>query len=194
MGISISLRRYHYQDKVTWDNFISKTDLGSVLHYRNYIEYHSDRFNDFSICFWKGETLEAVIPGTNHGDSWDSHSGLTFGGLISISNDPADLVNKTLLLDEYLLREGFTSSSITLASRSFFRDGNDALIFALSQAGYEILQNHLNQVLEYNGNLPHKKLTNARAAIRKGVKISNSPEKLAELYDIIKLNLESKYE
>jgi hypothetical protein len=50
---------------------------------RDYMEYHSDRFEDCSVTVWDGERLVSVLPASRHGDTAVSHGGLTFGPLLS---------------------------------------------------------------------------------------------------------------
>lgn len=78
-----------YDDKYKddWDNFINMSKNGHFFFYRKYMEYHSDRFEDFSmLCFDKKGNIIAVIPASKDGDVLVSHGGLTFGGVISDEN------------------------------------------------------------------------------------------------------------
>ncbi|MGC4041425.1 MAG: GNAT family N-acetyltransferase [Flavobacterium sp.] len=46
------------------------------------MEYHSDRFEDFSIMVYRKGKLEAVIPGNSRSSVFYTHQGLTYGGLV----------------------------------------------------------------------------------------------------------------
>lgn len=46
------------------------------------MEYHQDRFSDFSLIITEGEKTVAVLPANRSGDSVYSHQGLTYGGLV----------------------------------------------------------------------------------------------------------------
>lgn len=81
----ISLKRYDSNDKIIWDNFINLSRINTFLFKRDFIEYHSDRFEDFSILIYRKEKLEAVIPGNVRGNVFYSHQGLTYGGLVTSS-------------------------------------------------------------------------------------------------------------
>lgn len=80
MGISTRLIKYNPDMRDKWDELICLTEPGSVIHKREYLEYHSDRFEDLSICVLSGTDLIAVIPGTKSGNTWTSHAGITYGG------------------------------------------------------------------------------------------------------------------
>ena len=55
------------------------------------MDYHKDRFEDFSLLIFKDETLVAVLPANREEDQLYSHQGLTYGGLV---------YNQTLKLKE----------------------------------------------------------------------------------------------
>ncbi len=49
---------------------------------REFMEYHSDRFEDFSLMVFKNEKLVAVLPANRKGNKLFSHQGLSYGGLV----------------------------------------------------------------------------------------------------------------
>ena len=74
---------YSQENKRQWDNFISEAKNSVFLFYRDYMEYHSNRFIDHSLLFYKGDLLVAVLPANLESHTLHSHAGLTFGGIIS---------------------------------------------------------------------------------------------------------------
>ncbi|WP_231565530.1 GNAT family N-acetyltransferase [Psychroserpens sp. Hel_I_66] len=50
------------------------------------MDYHQDRFEDFSLMVYKGEKLVALLPANRLGNTVFSHKGLSYGGLILDSN------------------------------------------------------------------------------------------------------------
>lgn len=69
--------------KGQWDELVSKAVNSHFMHFRDYMEYHSDRFKDHSILFKdeKGKII-AVLPANLSDDVLYSHQGLTFGGVL----------------------------------------------------------------------------------------------------------------
>lgn len=86
------IKQYERSDFLDWNNFISKSTNGTFLFDRNFMEYHSDRFTDFSLLIFKNKKLAAVLPANRLGDSVFSHQGLTFGGFIFIENFGAEII------------------------------------------------------------------------------------------------------
>ncbi|SFJ48719.1 GNAT family N-acetyltransferase [Olleya namhaensis] len=65
------------------------------------MEYHNDRFNDFSLLVFKDEKLVAILPANRVEDCVYSHQGLTYGGLVFKENLK---LNSVLLIYKALLK------------------------------------------------------------------------------------------
>lgn len=78
----ISIKRYTASDKTAWDNLIGQSKNGTFLFFRNYMDYHADRFTDHSCLIYRKEKLVAVFPANMQDAVVYSHQGLTYGGLI----------------------------------------------------------------------------------------------------------------
>ncbi len=76
------LELYNSSFRQTWDTFIQDAKNSHFFFYRDYMEYHSDRFVDHSLLFLKGDNLIAVLPANIKDDILYSHGGLTFGGFL----------------------------------------------------------------------------------------------------------------
>src|ERR1700734_2870883 len=81
----IRIERYESRNKACWDDFVRQSKNGVFLFYRDYMEYHADRFSDFSLLFFQGSELIALVPANRVDETVISHGGLTFGGIISDS-------------------------------------------------------------------------------------------------------------
>ena len=74
--------RYQHEFRTQWNQFVKDSKNGTFLLEREFMEYHSDRFTDYSLLFFEGMSLIAVLPASIHGNELRSHGGLTYGGLI----------------------------------------------------------------------------------------------------------------
>lgn len=64
-----------------WDAAVDASRNGIFQHRRDYMDYHSDRFDDCSLMAANDRgTIVAVLPAHRRGDIVSSHRGLTFGG------------------------------------------------------------------------------------------------------------------
>lgn len=76
------VRHYSPQDFDDWNAFVSVAKNATFLFNRNFMEYHSDRFDDFSLMVFDKNKLVAVLPANRVEASVFSHQGLTYGGLV----------------------------------------------------------------------------------------------------------------
>jgi hypothetical protein len=76
------VRLYQPKDFDVWNTFISSAKNATFLFHRNFMEYHSDRFQDYSLLVLDGEKVVAVLPANKVKNVIYSHQGLTYGGLV----------------------------------------------------------------------------------------------------------------
>lgn len=77
-----SVKKYTQNDYKTWNDFIDQAKNATFLFHRDFMEYHKDRFQDYSLLVFEDKKLVAVLPANRDGDTIHSHQGLTYGGLI----------------------------------------------------------------------------------------------------------------
>lgn len=98
---------YLKEKKQLWDEFITNSKNGNFLFYRDYMEYHSERFTDHSLMFYEKDNLVAVMPANIKDKTLSSHAGLTFGGIISNRRMKTPLMIKIFeSMKEYLSEIG----------------------------------------------------------------------------------------
>jgi hypothetical protein len=74
--------RYTPDKADEWNQFVAQSKNGTFLFDRGYMDYHSDRFRDYSLMFYADGCLLAVLPAHACGDTLCTHRGLTYGGLL----------------------------------------------------------------------------------------------------------------
>jgi hypothetical protein len=65
---------------------VDKSKNATFLFKRDFIEYHQDRFEDFSLMVFKNEKLIAVLPANKVKDTLYSHQGLSYGGFLVLED------------------------------------------------------------------------------------------------------------
>ena len=108
--INYRVIKYSYLNYTTWNDFVSKSKNATFLLHRDFMDYHKDWFEDFSLLVYKKNKLVAVLPANKSGHQIYSHQGLTYGGLVlpeAIKFDVVLEVFKVLL--KYLSLSGFES-------------------------------------------------------------------------------------
>ena len=96
-------------DKVEeWDAFVRQSKNGTFLFFRQYMDYHSDRFHDHSLMIYRKSRLYALLPANEQDNTFSSHQGLTYGGLVMDQHcRAAEIRDVFSLLNSYLVSQGF---------------------------------------------------------------------------------------
>ena len=86
------MKKYHVQKYTTenydlWNEFVAHAKNATFLLHRDFMEYHQDRFEDYSLLlFDETQKLRAIFPANRVGTVLHSHQGLTYGGLVFETN------------------------------------------------------------------------------------------------------------
>ena len=77
-----SVKQYQENDYQNWNDFIGQSKNATFLFHRDFMEYHKERFRDYSLIVLDGQKWVAVLPANVVGNEVFSHQGLTYGGLV----------------------------------------------------------------------------------------------------------------
>lgn len=78
-----------------WNDFVAKAKNATFLFHRDFMEYHKERFQDFSLIIVDNKNrIRALLPANIVGNQLFSHQGLSYGGLI---------IDDKLKLDKYII-------------------------------------------------------------------------------------------
>ena len=55
----LSIRRYDPAETEAWNRFVAASRNGTFLHDRGFMDYHADRFSDFSLVVEDSEAFAA---------------------------------------------------------------------------------------------------------------------------------------
>lgn len=103
------VERYTQEKESEWNNFVSLSKNGTFLFDRKYMNYHSDRFDDFSIMIYRKDSLYALLPAHVINHTIYTHQGLTFGGYIMNSKTTTTGMLETVQsVNSYFQQNGIT--------------------------------------------------------------------------------------
>jgi hypothetical protein len=147
--IPIRVEPYRSQHKQIWDEMIARSRNGVFLFFRDYMEYHSDRFQDASLLFFEGNDLLAVLPANRSGDQVVSHGGLTFGGLISQHTLGASAMLELFdVLREWLRGQGVSTLLYKPVPHIYHRMPAEDDLYALFRCGARLVRRDLSSTLD----------------------------------------------
>lgn len=111
------------------------------------MEYHADRFADYSLMAFNGEELLAVLPANISGQTITSHGGLTFGGWVtSHSMRAAKMVEIFERAKEVM---AFDASKLVYkpAPSIYHREPSDEDLYALTRSGATLVRRDIASAL-----------------------------------------------
>ncbi|WP_299780174.1 GNAT family N-acetyltransferase [uncultured Formosa sp.] len=152
------VKRYQTQDFELWNAFVSKAKNGTFLFHRDFMEYHKDRFNDYSLLVFKKDKLIALLPANHKDGVLYSHQGLTYGGLLVDSKTKFQVVFdifKELL--EYLALEGVSTLNLKLLPSIYSALPNDELLYLMFLLNANLYRRDALSVINLNSPIKFSK-------------------------------------
>lgn len=93
--MSINFEYYEPVNADDWDSFLEGALNSTILHTRNFLSYHKNRFVDKSVLVKKDKKIIAVFPAAvdpSCSTTIVSHPGITYGGLLHAGDVRGDLI------------------------------------------------------------------------------------------------------
>ena len=140
-----TIKKYSQDDYSIWNDFVAQSKNATFLFHRDFMEYHKDRFEDFSLLVFEDEKLRAILPANKKENAIYSHQGLTYGGLVYLPKLKAEKVES--ILDEILLflKENQVNTFYYKPVPNFyFSEGNAAMDFFLLKRGAILERKEMN--------------------------------------------------
>ena len=174
----ISIRRYSNDDKAQWDDFVTKTKNATFLHMRDYMDYHSDRFADFSLIAHDGGDIVAVLPACFEGDCLFSHRGLTYGGWLM----PLKHFDVTTMLEiwdrasTFLRDSGLSRIVYKPVPHIYHSYPAEEDLYALFGSGASLVESNISTVIDLTCALPYDRgnKRNLNFAVKNNVSLGES--------------------
>lgn len=187
---------YQPSDKVQWDTFVGKSRQGTFLLRRDYMEYHSNRFQDYSLMvFDKKGQISALLPGNRDGSSLISHGGLTYGGLLT---DYEMTLNRIIPIFMNILRyiqeQGFTRLLYKTIPSIYHTIPAQEDRYCLLQLGATVYRRDVLSVIDYQYKLNYHKrrYRNIHKARQKPLHVQET-EDYEQFWRILSENLLKRY-
>ena len=129
---NLTIRNYQTTDFSQWNTFVSVAKNATFLFHRDYMDYHSDRFDDYSLVVESEDKWLAVLPANRIGTTLFSHQGLTYGGIvISEKVKLATFLQIFQELLKYLYEQEITTLKIKCLPTIYAKYFSDELKYSL---------------------------------------------------------------
>jgi len=195
--MSYNVVTYTDHDKMLWDNFLQASKNATFLFQRNFMDYHKDRFNDFSLLIYKNEKLIAVLPANKVNEIVYSHQGLTYGGLVFGKKLKfREVLHIFKILLKYLNEEGVAQLELKLLPSFYTKFPNDELMYLMFLTKAELIRRDALSVLNLTNKLKFSK--DRIEGNKRGIKNNLSVKEVDSFEEfwntILNANLQNKHQ
>lgn len=194
----ILVRRYTDIDKELWNNFLENSRTNQFLFSRNFMEYHKDRFEDYSLMVFDEKNLVGIFPANIKNNIVFSHSGLTFGGFI-VAKDEAtkNSIQYFAQLLKFVNEQGI-GKIIFKQSPSFYSSvSQDEIDYAMFLVDAKLsrvdIAYAINQQLENKIQYQERRRRAIKKAEKNGVEIKETTDFSTFWNEILTPNLQSRF-
>ena len=188
--------RYTEADKASWDAFVAQSKNGTFLFFRNYMDYHADRFSDHSLMVYYKSSLYALLPANLTGDTLYSHQGLTYGGLLMTDKCKTAVVRDIFIaINNYLRQQGVRRVVYKHIPWIYASLPAEEDLFALSNVCHtSLVSRDVASVVELDNRLPFSVLRKRgiKKAEKAGISIMEMQD-CREFWSLLEHNLMDRY-
>ena len=166
---------------------------------RGYMDYHADRFKDHSLMIYHKGKLYAIMPANAVGDTFWSHQGLTYGGLVTGREATVGHICDIFqAVNDYLRRQGFSKVIYKSIPWIYHHLPAEEDLYALvNVCGASIHSRHISSTIDMCQPLSFTEAR--RSGIRKATAAMLQVEErgidgISDFWQVLNENLSSKYE
>ena len=169
MESSVKVVKYSSDKKEDWNRFVANSKNGTFLFYRDFIEYHSDRFLDYSLMVYQEKKLVALFPANIVDKTVYSHQGLSYGGLILSVNEKYHriiFIFKELL--KFIYKQNVFEIEIKETPSIYNIYPSDEILHLMFLCKAELIRRDGLSVLDMKNNLFFSR--DRKAGVKRGIK------------------------
>jgi hypothetical protein len=142
-----------------WDDFVRTAKNGHFLFYRDYMDYHADRFPDASLMFYdERDRLIGLLPATGRDGILSSHAGLSFGGVISARSMKVELMlDLFATMCAWLRERGMREIIYKPVPHIYHQVPAEEDLYALFRLGGRLIRRDVSATIDRHTRLPFSK-------------------------------------
>ncbi len=186
---------YNNKQETEWNQFLGQAKNGHFMFSRQYMEYHSDRFNDHSLILREKNRILALLPANRSANKLISHQGLTFGGLVCgkkmTQSNMLECLKCVLL---HAQEQGVTQFDYKALPYIYSSLPAQEDLYAIARVGAKLFRRDVSSAIRLSDRIKYRSLKSRgiKKAISAGVVVKEMP--LDEFWPILTLVLESQHE
>ncbi|AZQ64412.1 GNAT family N-acetyltransferase [Flammeovirga pectinis] len=196
MGKEFIIKRYSEDDKDRWNNFNERCVQQHFFFNRNYMDYHKERFSDFSLIIEdKNKNILALFPANLSDNKIYSHQGLTFGGLLYLPRTFVQKVIDILSSIEAFYTTFYIEKIIYKAIPHIYKvEQAEEDLYALFKNGWKLVRRDFSSLIVSTKEwIPDRsRLKNNKIAIKNNIELKESTD-LLSFWNLLSNNLQARH-
>ncbi len=160
------------------------------------MEYHADRFADYSLLVYEGSKLLALLPANRVGDTLYSHGGLTYGGLVMNTRNTTEQVLAIMNgIADYLRGEGFVKWIYKPTPHIYHRYPTESDLYALFRLGASPIGCNISSTVSLDNPLRMRagRREGVKRAQQAGLKVEETTD-FPNFWNVLERNLQSRFQ
>lgn len=155
----MKIKKYTKNDEIIWNEYVKLTKNFHFFFLREYMDYHADRYDDHSLLIYNdSDKLVALLPGNILDDTFYSHQGLTFGGLLLKSTvKQSDVIKIFIVLKEYLLSLGLKKLIYKVMPSIYHQIPADEDLYALFVNNAKLFRRDVSSTISLSDKIKYSK-------------------------------------
>ena len=155
--MNITVRKFTAKDTTEWDEFVERSNNGTIFHLRSFLSYHIDRkFKDHSLIFEKKGKMIGLFPAAiieeKRGKFLHSHPGASFGGFVFIKLSLEDAESIVKGLENYCCQNKFHKIFFVQSPTIYHNERNDTMEYLLHWYKYEVKEYYISSMIDIRNN------------------------------------------
>lgn len=190
------IKPYSPEMKSEWDAFVGASKNGLFLFFRDYMDYHHDRFEDHSIVIYRQNKLYALLPANISHDVLYTHQGLTFGELIVDEHfTAAESITVFKLINAYLRNEGIRKVVYKAIPWLYHQQPAEEDLYAIYRTtNAKLVARDISTTIRLDMPLAYNEMRNRgiKKALHHGIMVEES-NRWTDFWEVLTANLQTKY-
>lgn len=177
--MNIQIEKYEETKKQEWNQFVRNSKNATFLFQRNFMDYHSDRFTDFSLMIYLKNKLVAVLPANKVDSAVHSHQGLSYGGLVVPKKIKFEKVHRIFQeLLKFLTAENIEKLILKTLPKIYQQQPSDEMDYLVFKTQAKLIRRDISSAIDLEN--PLKIQANRREGVKKAQKQNLKIEKSTE--------------
>ncbi|HLV46750.1 MAG TPA: GNAT family N-acetyltransferase [Flavobacterium sp.] len=179
-----------------WNEFVQKSINGTFLFHRDFMEYHSDRFCDYSLLVLDEKKIVAIFPANIRDKVVYTHQGLTYGGLIVQNGErTTNQLDYFQVIFDFLISQNIQELIIKETPVFYHKHFNDILPYVSYISEAKTIKSEICSVIDLTVPFRQSKSIrrDANNAEKKGISVHETDDLSFFWEHILTANLNKKY-